>query len=1007
MHHEQDEVIAFNDAFNSPAPVAPAASSIAERRRQLAQDLHEHRQDEVLELHEHRSAHYVDNLFSLVTGNMAIVCWIFGFLYISRDCQKPLAPFLLVLGCLAPFAACLPILLRQWFYLHLRLRSIGTIVIFAGSALYVTWLFAGQQWAFDSTAKTCDADLSTATNAVVFVLYLVALLYAAKVVWYLALRVRYSYKQLLLSCLRDPYPDVMSVSDEDFDRLESVLRGHDPDEAKSERAEGASKTKRPFATLLQELQHHQQEVRQSLHRLMSSSPDKSSAAAAAKKKKGPSKWSPRLKSAHPQKKREDAMRCRCAAWVSALALLGAAQAVVQQRLFGLPTGLAYYIEMNIGQPLYSSATANSSKNSFSLLVDTGSSNTAVVTASCCASTDSTLFSCAASSSCEAQDQRVGVNYIMGAWSGLLVTDTFSSSEIGVVPRVEFTAIDQQSNFIQSGYDGIVGLGFQSIASPQSSPPTPYLETLEKSKGIADSFSLLMCGALQPLLLAQSTRSTTVDLYAGELIVGGTQGAEGQTYYQGDIVYTPLVQTRWYNVIVTSVGVGSKRLDVDCKDINTPRAIVDSGTSNVAFPSVVYTAIVDELRRQVLSVTADIPDRFFSDQTPCCTPLCDPTDPSSKLLQLPPLVVSLALSGSKAKSQQISVKIPPEYIWRPILLQTAVGYRACRVFGISEGEITLLGDVFMDGLFTVHDREHKRLGLAVATACPNNVTSTKTVTVESLSPGAGSFCDCVSSADRRSSLLASHFPIGSDKPCFFWIWWMYIVLISFVIIVVSVGVILWVFVQRRRHRRRLEELRAARQQSNGTQRPSYSAMGNRLNMNVAQFGLVAIGRPVFTDFQEVGPGRYLTEIADPTQITDLTFFLLPTSPVPPGFGAVLYFAVPALQNWQLLGSVFAEKPSAILRTGWPTHPDVVGQPVLQLGISIEPIDNVKNLGIEASGLEERKAFALKIAQDLFNFMTSFSTSGTSAYMTIPTNLLDRWMERFEAKYRRDPNFMLKN
>lgn len=150
-----------------------------------------------------------------------------------------------------------------------------------------------------------------------------------------------------------------------------------------------------------------------------------------------------------------------------------------------------------------------------------------------------------------------------------------------------------------------------------------------------------------------------------------------------------------------------------------------------------------------------------------------------------------------------------------------------------------------------------------------------------------------------------------------------------------------------------------------------------------------------------------EIPEPTQVTDITFFLLPNSPVPLGYGAVLYFAVPALQNWQLLGTVFAEKPSAIFRTAWPTHPDVVGQPVLQLGVSIEPLDNVKNLGIEASGLEERKAFALKIAMDLFNYMTSFSTSTNQAYMTIPTNLLDKWMERFEAKYRRDPNFMLKN
>ncbi|RHY42927.1 hypothetical protein DYB38_010276, partial [Aphanomyces astaci] len=79
-------------------------------------------------------------------------------------------------------------------------------------------------------------------------------------------------------------------------------------------------------------------------------------------------------------------------------------------------------------------------------------------------------------------------------------------------------------------------------------------------------------------------------------------------------------------------------------------------------------------------------------------------------------------------------------------------------------------------------------------------------------------------------------------------------------------------------------------------------------------------------------------------------------------------------------------------------------LLKLGDSVE---SVRNLGIEASGLEERKSFALKIAQDLFNFMTSFSTSTNSSMMVVPTNLLDRWMERFESKYRRDPNFMMKN
>ncbi|GLD99734.1 hypothetical protein PINS_up008462 [Pythium insidiosum] len=312
MAWQQDDVLPFDDACgvsSSSAAVATCAvPSIAERRRQLARELQEHRQDEVLELHERRSPHYVDNLFSLVTGNMAIVCWIFGFLYLSRDCQKPLAPFLLVLGCLAPFAACLPILLRQWFYLHLRLRSAGTVLIFSASMLYALWLFVGQQWAFASTAKTCDADLSTATNAVVFVLYLVSLLYAAKVVWYLALRVRYSYKQLLLSCWRDPYPDVLSVSDDDFDRLESVLRGGDTEPSKEERVDrGGGDKKR---SLLQELQHHQQEIRQSLHRLVSAAPETPSAHTV--KKHPQSKWSRLLKATHQhqhnkkKKKREEA-----------------------------------------------------------------------------------------------------------------------------------------------------------------------------------------------------------------------------------------------------------------------------------------------------------------------------------------------------------------------------------------------------------------------------------------------------------------------------------------------------------------------------------------------------------------------------------------------------------------------------------------------------------------------------------------------------------------------------
>ena len=68
--------------------------------------------------------------------------------------------------------------------------------------------------------------------------------------------------------------------------------------------------------------------------------------------------------------------------------------------------------------------------------------------------------------------------------------------------------------------------------------------------------------------------------------------------------------------------------------------------------------------------------------------------------------------------------------------------------------------------------------------------------------------------------------------------------------------------------------------------------------------------------------------------------------------------------------------------------------------------IENLSLTTSGVEDRFAFAHKIALDLFTFMTSFSQSSQPGYMMVPTNMFDQWMQRFERKYRLDPNFMMK-
>jgi len=174
-----------------------------------------------------------------------------------------------------------------------------------------------------------------------------------------------------------------------------------------------------------------------------------------------------------------------------------------------------------------------------------------------------------------------------------------------------------------------------------------------------------------------------------------------------------------------------------------------------------------------------------------------------------------------------------------------------------------------------------------------------------------------------------------------------------------------------------------------------------------FGILAPGRPVQTEFFQTDPSKFMLIIQNPNEITDLVFFLLPNCPLPDGFGAVLYFSLDGT-NWDLLGAVTPNKPSGVFRTGWPSNEQVTSSSTVQLGVSVEQLDIIENLGIDKSGVEERKQFAYKIAVDLFNFMGSFNQSpGGGSTMVVPTTILDQWMHRFEQKYARDPNFMMKN
>ncbi|KAI2511971.1 Protein of unknown function (DUF775) [Fragilaria crotonensis] len=186
------------------------------------------------------------------------------------------------------------------------------------------------------------------------------------------------------------------------------------------------------------------------------------------------------------------------------------------------------------------------------------------------------------------------------------------------------------------------------------------------------------------------------------------------------------------------------------------------------------------------------------------------------------------------------------------------------------------------------------------------------------------------------------------------------------------------------------------------------------------GFVVPGGPVRTDFVATDPTKLTLTLQAPgdlpmpiSSVSDVVCFLLPNAPLPPTYGLLIYWQVLApdfATGFELLGSLTPSRPSCIFRTNWSQHDQVstlVATPACQvvLGVSMERLDEIQNLPSES--YDSRLFVAQKIATDLFRFMQSFDTgTGGSNQLVVPNNIFDRWFRRFEAKFRRDPNFFMK-
>ena len=170
-------------------------------------------------------------------------------------------------------------------------------------------------------------------------------------------------------------------------------------------------------------------------------------------------------------------------------------------------------------------------------------------------------------------------------------------------------------------------------------------------------------------------------------------------------------------------------------------------------------------------------------------------------------------------------------------------------------------------------------------------------------------------------------------------------------------------------------------------------------------------------------------ANIASVSELVFFLLPGVTLPTDHGAMLYWQIistpdqssmdstpfsdqTTMTEFELVGAITNDRPSGSFRTGWATNEtlsaainSVSSSITINLGVSIEHISNIKNIGAIQDNTTH---VAKKIAVNLFNFMVSFDDgSGGGGNIVVPKNVFDRWLSRFEAKARVDPNFFMKD
>ncbi|XP_001372683.1 chymosin-like [Monodelphis domestica] len=294
---------------------------------------------------------------------------------------------------------------------------------------------------------------------------------------------------------------------------------------------------------------------------------------------------------------------------------------------------------------------------FTVVFDTGSSNLWVPSVYCNsdACQNHHRFNPASSTTFRSTQEPLSIQYGTGSMEGVLGYDTVTVSQI-VVPDQIFGLSTQEPGeiFTYSEFDGILGLGYPSLAEDQATPV--FDNMMNKNLVAQDLFSVYMSRDSQ-----------------GSMLI---LGAIDPSYYTGSLHWVPVTEQGYWQFSVDSITVNGQV--VACE--GGCQAILDTGTSLLVGPS--YDIA------NIQSIIGATQGQYGEYDINC-----------SNLSSMPTVVVHI--NGRQ-------YPLPPSAYTNQDQGLCSSGFQ-------SEGsdQLWILGDVFIREYYSVFDRGNNRVGLATA------------------------------------------------------------------------------------------------------------------------------------------------------------------------------------------------------------------------------------------------------------------------------------------------------